>query len=265
MDLVLRDLRYVWRTLTRAPGFFVVTVATLGLGIGATTAIFSVVEGVLLRPLPYPRSERIVQIWQVNQKGNDFQFSDLNFRDVGADSRSLAMLAEYADNGTVSVATASDALRARLAVVSRDFFTVLGVQPVLGRAFLPDEQQVGGESGDRSQALRLKGPPVETIKLEASIDAADQLEFPEQNQTTTKSGIRPQLAAIETIIYPPSSQLQSNNQLAQMGTLEIVPMQAPLLLLWGEPSPQPCIWSVYLVAVLCCNSRLAKRHHLTCR
>ena len=144
MDPVLRDLRYVWRTLTRAPGFFVVTVATLGLGIGATTAIFSVVEGVLLRPLPYPRSERIVQIWQVNQKGNDFQFSDLNFRDVGADSRSLAMLAEYADNGTVSVATASDALRARLAVVSRDFFTVLGVQPVLGRAFLPDEQQVGG-------------------------------------------------------------------------------------------------------------------------
>src|SRR5947209_18784662 len=92
-------------------------------------------------------------------------------------------------------------------------------------------QAVGGESGDRSQALRLKGPPVETIKLEASIDAADQLEFPEQNQTTTKSGIRPQLAAIETIIYPPSSQLQSNNQLAQMGTLEIVPMQAPLLLL----------------------------------
>src|SRR5207249_2930177 len=82
--------RYVWRTLTRAPGFFVVTVATLGLGIGATTAIFSVVEGVLLRPLPYPRSERIVQIWQVNQKGNNFQFSDLNFRDVGADSRSLA-------------------------------------------------------------------------------------------------------------------------------------------------------------------------------
>ena len=92
-------------------------------------------------------------------------------------------------------------------------------------------QAVGGETGDRSQALRLKGPPVETIKLEASIDAADQLEFPDQNRTTTKSGIRPQLAAIETIIYPPSSQLQSNNQLAQFGTLEIVPMQAPLILL----------------------------------
>lgn len=91
-------------------------------------------------------------------------------------------------------------------------------------------QAVGSDTADRSQALRLKGPPVETIKLEASIDATDQLEFPEQNQATTKLGIRPQLAAIETIIYPSSSLLQSNNQLAQMGTLEIVPMQAPLVL-----------------------------------
>ena len=91
-------------------------------------------------------------------------------------------------------------------------------------------QAIGPDGGDRSQALRLKGPPVETIKLEAHIDATDQLEFPNQNSTTTKLGIRPQLAALETIIYPPSSRLQSNNQLAQSGTLEIVPMQAPLIL-----------------------------------
>jgi hypothetical protein len=92
-------------------------------------------------------------------------------------------------------------------------------------------QAVGGESRDRSQALRLKGPPVETITLDAFIDATDQLEFPDQNKTTTQNGIRPQLAAIETIIYPPSSHLQSNNQIASFGTLEIVPMQAPLILL----------------------------------
>lgn len=91
-------------------------------------------------------------------------------------------------------------------------------------------QAVGGDSGDRSQALRLKGPPVETLKLEAHIDATDQLEFPDQNQPATAVGIRPQLAAIETIIYPSSSQLQSNNQLANLGTLEIVPMPAPLVL-----------------------------------
>lgn len=89
---------------------------------------------------------------------------------------------------------------------------------------------VGSDTGDRSQVLRLGGPPVETIKLDASIDATDQLEFPDQNQTTTKFGIRPQLAALETIIYPTSSHLQSNNQLANLGTLEIVPMQAPLIL-----------------------------------
>ncbi len=110
-------------------------------------------------------------------------------------------------------------------------------QRIIALQYNPDQltrtlavQAVGGESGDRSQALRLKGPPVETIKLDAAIDATDQLEFPDQNQTTTKLGIRPQLAAIETIIYPRSSQLQANNQLANLGTLEIVPMQAPLVL-----------------------------------
>lgn len=92
-------------------------------------------------------------------------------------------------------------------------------------------QAIGPDAGDRSQALRLKGPPVETIKLDASIDATDQLEFPDQNPPVTKAGIRPQLAALETMIYPVSSKLQSNNQLAQMGTLEILPVQAPLVLL----------------------------------
>src|SRR6266853_2489954 len=87
-----------------------------------------------------------------------------------------------------------------------------------------------GATADRSEALRLKGPAVETIKLDAEIDATDQLEFPDQNQNTVQFGILPQLAALETIIYPTSRQLQSNNTLAQAGTLEIVPMETPLLL-----------------------------------
>lgn len=96
-------------------------------------------------------------------------------------------------------------------------------------------QGVGGEGGDRSEALRLKGPPVETIKLEAEIDAADQLEFPDQNATTLEYGIQPQLAALETIIYPTSSQLLANNALAQAGTLEIAPMESPLVLfIWSK-------------------------------
>jgi hypothetical protein len=91
------------------------------------------------------------------------------------------------------------------------------------------------EGGDRSEALRLTGPPVETIKIDVEIDATDQLEFPDQNQTATQLGLHPQLAALETIVYPTSDQLQSNNSLAQAGTLEIIPMQAPLtLFVWSK-------------------------------
>src|SRR5215471_12427017 len=77
--------------------------------------------------------------------------------------------------------------------------------------------QAVGEAGDRLEALRLKGPPNETIKLDAEIDATDQLEFPDRNRTTTQLGIFPQLAALETIIYPASAQLQANNALALTG------------------------------------------------
>lgn len=95
--------------------------------------------------------------------------------------------------------------------------------------------QGAGESGDRSEALRLKGAPVETIKLEAEIDATDQLEFPDQNRTATQFGIFPQLAALETLIYPTSAQLNNSNRLAKMGTLEIVPMETPLaLFVWSK-------------------------------
>ncbi len=95
-------------------------------------------------------------------------------------------------------------------------------------------QAASGE-GDRSEALRLKGPPVETIKLEASIDATDQLEFPSQNANAVQLGIQPQLAALETILYPASGTLQLNNTLASAGTLEITPAMAPLtLFVWGR-------------------------------
>ncbi len=98
-------------------------------------------------------------------------------------------------------------------------------------------QGVGGDGGNRSEALRLSGPPVETLKLDAEIDATDQLEFPDQNQNrdAVEVGIQPQLAVLETIIYPASSQILSNNQLAQSGTLEIVPMETLLtLFIWSK-------------------------------
>jgi hypothetical protein len=94
-------------------------------------------------------------------------------------------------------------------------------------------QSVGGEVGDRSEALRLKGPPIETIKVDAEIDATDQLEA--ADPTSIQLGIHPILAALETVVYPTSSQLQANNSLAQAGTLEIAPMEAPLtLFIWSQ-------------------------------
>jgi hypothetical protein len=84
------------------------------------------------------------------------------------------------------------------------------------------------EGADRSEALRLKGPPVETIKLGAEIDATDQLEFPDQNSNTVQNGISPQLAALEPLVYPTSRQVQDNFNLVQQGTLEIVPRETPL-------------------------------------
>jgi hypothetical protein len=94
-------------------------------------------------------------------------------------------------------------------------------------------QGVGPESGPHVDQMRLKGPPIETYKLEAALDAADQLES--GDPLAIASGIQPQLAALETVIYPTSTQLQQANARAQSGTLEIVPMDAPLtLFVWSK-------------------------------
>ena len=106
----------------------------------------------------------------------------------------------------------------------------------LTRTLLP--QTVTEEGHDRSQALRLKGPPVETIKLDAEIDASEQLENPDP--IAAQLGISPQLAALETILYPSSGQLISNNSLQGSGTLEILPLQQPLsLFVWSKQRVVP--------------------------
>lgn len=96
-------------------------------------------------------------------------------------------------------------------------------------------QGVGAESGDRLEALRLKGPPVETIKLDAEIDAADQLAAPDDHPVTAAFGLHPQLAALETIVYPNTRDLESARALAGLGTLEIAPLEAPLVVfVWSK-------------------------------
>jgi hypothetical protein len=92
-----------------------------------------------------------------------------------------------------------------------------------------------GETTDRSQALRLRGPAVETIKLEAELDAIDQLEFPDDNEEVARSGLGPVLATLEGIVNPTVVQLRELDDLAGRGTLEIAPMEAPLpLFVWSR-------------------------------
>jgi Contractile injection system tube protein len=115
------------------------------------------------------------------------------------------------------------------------------VQSVIALQYNPDSltrsfqiKAMAAES-DRSEALRLKGPPVETIKLDAELDATDQLESPDQNPNAAQFGIHPQLAALELLVYPTTSELQANYNLSQAGTLEIVPMQSALtLFVWSK-------------------------------
>ena len=96
-------------------------------------------------------------------------------------------------------------------------------------------QSAGSETQDRTQVLRLRGAPIETIKIDAEIDAADQLEFPQQNERVVENGIHPELAALELMIYPTSQQVEANLQLAQSGRLEIAPMESPLtVFVWSQ-------------------------------
>jgi putative ABC transport system permease protein len=137
------DVRYAWRMLVRKPGMTGVIIATLALAIGSTTAIFSVVYGVLLRGLPYPKPDQIVSLKEVAADGHFMNFTDPNFRDLRAQNHTFAaMAAGWGDEITVS--GAAGAARVGAAVFSRDFLKVMGVAPIVGRAFSEDELREGG-------------------------------------------------------------------------------------------------------------------------
>jgi predicted permease len=142
METMLQDLRYGLRLLRKAPGFTAVAVLTLALGIGATTAIFSVVYEVLLRPLPYEKPDQIVRLWEVNASGHRVNFADPNFTDFRSQNHSLQGLAEYAA-WLQSVSGGSEPTRTMVAPVSRDFFPLMRVAPVRGRGFAADDARLG--------------------------------------------------------------------------------------------------------------------------
>ena len=142
MEKLWRDIRYSIRMLFKKPGFTLIAVTTLALGIGACTAIFSVVDGVLLRSLPYPEAERIVQLREVNTSGKPIQFAEPNFLDLRSRSRTLESVAQYS-GGLTTITGGSEPARANTFSVSADFFRVLGTPPILGRTFVAEENQQG--------------------------------------------------------------------------------------------------------------------------
>ncbi|HTS78868.1 MAG TPA: ABC transporter permease [Bryobacteraceae bacterium] len=142
MTSLAQDVRYALRMLAQSPGFAALAVLTLALGIGANTALFSVVNGVLLNPLPYPHSEQLVSVYDRRPGVERGPSVYLNFLDWQRDARTFASMAIYR-NQDYNLTGGVQAQRLSGYMISSDFFPTLGVQPVLGRTFRPDDDQVG--------------------------------------------------------------------------------------------------------------------------
>ena len=143
MQTLLHDLRYAMRQLRKTPGMAALAILTLALGVGANTAIFTVIENVLLRPLPYAHSDRLVYVGARTEKPEYSTTSWLNYRDIRAQSTLLEQVAGYSED--VSVLQTHDASQALASPhVTTNLFSMLGAQPSLGRIFTDAEGQAGG-------------------------------------------------------------------------------------------------------------------------
>lgn len=141
---MLQDLRYALRNLRRQPLVAAFAVVTLGLGIGGASAVFSVVEAVVLRPLPFREPDRLVRIWELTRDGDRFSFSEPNYLDLRAESRAVRRLAAYTDLGASAVlADGGEPQRIAAVPVSASLLDVLGVRPQVGRMFSDDEDRPG--------------------------------------------------------------------------------------------------------------------------
>ncbi|MFN2507502.1 MAG: ABC transporter permease [Chthoniobacterales bacterium] len=141
---MITDLKYALRMLLKAPGFTVIAVLTLALGIGANSAIFSVVDTVLLRPLAFPNPDQLVMIWGTDAKESNSKETDSfpDFYDYREQSKSFSAMAAYSGAGTVLTGT-GEAQELRGVAANGDIFEVMGIKPVLGRAFTAEEAKAG--------------------------------------------------------------------------------------------------------------------------
>lgn len=181
LEALWQDLRYGARVLAKSPGFMALAVLTLALGIGANTAIFSVIDAVLLNPLPYRKASRLVMIWEQNRERGWFHniVSAANFLDWRKQNHVFARMAAI-DEATYDVSGTGEPMEVQGEQVSADFFSVLGVHPTLGRTFTQDEdqprsarvavlsdelwkQRYGGNPGIVGDTIRLNGLPYTVV------------------------------------------------------------------------------------------------------
>jgi putative ABC transport system permease protein len=185
-----QDLRYGARTFLKAPAFSAVAVLTLALGIGANSAIFSFVDGALLKPLPYPNPERILQLWEKPPGGGNNVVSALNFLDWQRQTTVFETMAATT-GGSVTLTGLGEPVMLRAGRVSAGYFDVFGVAPFLGRTFAPDEDtpgkehvvvlshrlwrtQFGGDTGIVGKAITLNGEPYTVVGVMPARSAFDR-------------------------------------------------------------------------------------------
>jgi putative ABC transport system permease protein len=142
MTTLLQDLKYGLRMLAKNPGFTAVAVITLALGIGANTAIFSLVDAVLLKPLPFSHPERMVMVWEKPPDGGRNVVSTLNFLDWKNQNTVFEAMAAQG-GATMTLTGADQPVMLRVGLVSASYFNIFGAEPLLGRTFAPDEDQPG--------------------------------------------------------------------------------------------------------------------------
>ncbi|MFP5284447.1 MAG: ABC transporter permease, partial [Thermoanaerobaculia bacterium] len=182
LEEIGQDLRYAFRQLAKSPGFTLVAILTLALGVGATTSIFSVVNGVLLRPLPFPDPDRLVRVYPLDDEGGPSSFSVLNFLDWRKQSRTITS-ASLLQTGSMNLTgTGGDPERLSGGWVSPEFFSVLGAPLLAGRAFAPGEdkpgsakvvvlseelwqRRFGGDRGLIGRTIHLDGDPYTVIGI----------------------------------------------------------------------------------------------------
>jgi hypothetical protein len=158
MDTLLQDLRFGWRLLRRTPGFTVAAVAALALGIGVTAAVFTLLDRVVLRPLPYPDPDRLVMLWEMNDtKGLSHErLSPVNFMDYRGLSQVFDDAAAWWYPQLTLTETGHEPLRVNAVETSANFFSVIGVQPVLGAGFTPTPFGAGDHGESRTAVLVLR-------------------------------------------------------------------------------------------------------------